>query len=297
MSRCAQCDRRIDDGVDCPKCDAVVCSERCLKTHSRDNHTKKASRVPLYGALGCGVLLFSCCGFGTITTMLANSRAKAQIAEADQLWADGKRAEAVEKYAANYERADDKPQLLRRVVEFRLESGDTAEAKKWLARGISDKVEVVYEGKAKEEFAALRQELADDEAKARSKKEADARAEQERAAAAKREKEEKAKRDRASAALLAEEEFGDDNLVLLRKTVQGDKNEFSTSIKGTVVNRREKRVRNVQITFDVYDASGGKVGTASDAIDGLNPGEQWSFNALYLGTKCTQYRISKLVGR
>ena len=52
----------------------------------------------------------------------------------------------------------------------------------------------------------------------------------------------------------------------------------------------------VQITFDVFDREGNRVGTALDNINNLRSGETWKFKAHYFGEGARSYRVSKLEG-
>jgi hypothetical protein len=94
----------------------------------------------------------------------------------------------------------------------------------------------------------------------------------------------------------AEEEIDANGLVLLRKTVEGKGGELDGEITGIVVNRRGKKLRYAQITFNLYDDSGAQVGTALANINGLEPGGRWKFSATSFGTNFTKYKFSELSG-
>lgn len=100
----------------------------------------------------------------------------------------------------------------------------------------------------------------------------------------------------AEAARRAEEEYEQNGLVLLRKTVQGKGGQFSGEITGTVINRRTRKLNYAQITFNLYDQSGAQVGSAVANINGLEPGGRWNFKASTFGTDFSTYKINELSG-
>ena len=148
-------------------------------------------------------------------------------------------------------------------------------------------LELAEEKKNKKEFEKI--------AKAEAKREeAEMKAEKTRIDA-----EEKAVASRKLAeekALKAEEEYEQNGLVLLRKTVHGKQSEFGGEISGEVINRRKHKLSYAQIQFNLYDDSGAQVGTALANINGLEPGGKWKFEAHSLGTKFSTYKFSELTG-
>jgi hypothetical protein len=94
----------------------------------------------------------------------------------------------------------------------------------------------------------------------------------------------------------AEEEYEDNGLVLLRKTLKGTSDGFSASITGTVVNRRKNKLAYAQITFNLYDDDGAQVGTAIANVNGLEPGGSWKFKAIGIPAKYSTYKINELSG-
>ena len=118
----------------------------------------------------------------------------------------------------------------------------------------------------------------------------------EKYAAEVRRKEEAARQRAEAARLKAEEEYDNNGLVFLRKTTNGTSGQFGGEVTGTVVNRRAKKLRYVQITFILYDASGAQVGTALANINDLEPGARWNFKATSFGTKFDTYKFSELSG-
>lgn len=64
-----------------------------------------------------------------------------------------------------------------------------------------------------------------------------------------------------------------------------EKDAFTTKVKGVLKNNTDKKKDYIQITFNVKDKAGNKVGTAFDNVSALGPGETWAFNAHYLGSE------------
>jgi hypothetical protein len=100
----------------------------------------------------------------------------------------------------------------------------------------------------------------------------------------------------AAAARKAEEEYDNKGLVLLKKTLKGTRGQFGGEITGTVVNRRSRKLRYAQITFNLYDESGARVGSAVANINDLEPGSRWNFKASTLGTDYVTFKFSELSG-
>lgn len=109
-------------------------------------------------------------------------------------------------------------------------------------------------------------------------------------------KAEEDKKAAADAARKAEEEYEQNGLVLLRKTVEGKTGQFGGEITGIVINRRNRKLNYAQITFNLYDDSGAQVGTAIANVNGLESGGRWKFKASSLGTDFSKYKINELTG-
>lgn len=112
-------------------------------------------------------------------------------------------------------------------------------------------------------------------------------------------KQKAAERERAialEAARKAKEEYEQNGLVLLRKTLQGKSGELTGEITGTVINRRNRKLRYAQISFNLYDDSGAQVGTALANVNGLEPGGKWKFKATAFGTDFSTYKVNELTG-
>jgi len=71
-------------------------------------------------------------------------------------------------------------------------------------------------------------------------------------------------------------------------------------IVGTVTNLSESRIKFARIEFDALDSNDYKLGTASDSISGLSPGETWKFSAEWHsygnGQQASKYRFGSLDG-
>lgn len=182
------------------------------------------------------------------------------------------------------------------------------------------KLDQQHHAEIAELFADYQQAVADWNEKRRPLKEAvdERKKSLEEALAAKAEREREAERERqriaqqkaveaeaarkaatdaaAEAARRAEEEYEQNGLVLLRKTVQGRQGQFDGEITGTVINRRTRKLNYAQITFNLYDQSGAQVGSAVANINGLEPGGKWNFKATTFGTDFSTYKINELSG-
>lgn len=107
--------------------------------------------------------IFACCGSVGFIAMQANKKKQETLAEADRLYAT-KPAEAVQKYKEGYDAASDrKAEVLQRIVDH--EAGNTAEAEKWVEKGLDDKLTVAYtSAAAKDLHAKAQKDRADREA-------------------------------------------------------------------------------------------------------------------------------------
>ena len=85
-------------------------------------------------------------------------------------------------------------------------------------------------------------------------------------------------------------------LVLLKNTVSGRSDGDFATITGTVVNRTGRKLRYVQIIFNMYDKSGAQVGNAIDNLNGFESGGRWNFKATAFGSKTAHYGFSELSG-
>lgn len=136
------------------------------------------------------VALLACCGSAVFFSMKSRERQEKALAEADKLYAT-KPVEAVARYKDVYPAAGSrKAEVLQRIVDHEAEAGNTAEATKWVEKGIDDKLAVAYtSAAAKNLHAKVQKDRADKEAAKQA----------ESAAKAKRTDEEKGGRDQVRA--------------------------------------------------------------------------------------------------
>jgi HEAT repeat protein len=97
-------------------------------------------------ALGCVVLLVILVGLGVGAWWLTTSGVRSRLAEADRLWTEGQKAEAVKVYQKHADEdlrviyGDDRVKVFQRLVEYDLEQGDIASAKAHLDKAAKQKV-------------------------------------------------------------------------------------------------------------------------------------------------------------
>jgi len=117
----------------------------------------------LLGAIALS--FFACCGSVGFFSMQSQTQKQEALAEGDRLYAT-KPAEAVQKYKAGYDDAGDrKAEVLQRIVDHEAANGNTAEATKWVEKGIDDKLNPAYtSATAKDLHAKIQKDRADREA-------------------------------------------------------------------------------------------------------------------------------------
>lgn len=107
-------------------------------------------RDAILGLLVLGALSVGCC-IG-LPTWLATKEAAAarELKAADALYAEGKKAEATTKYKEHFDKApdSDKPLALKRIVEQEVDAGHADEARRWVERGLDQRVAAAYEAPA-----------------------------------------------------------------------------------------------------------------------------------------------------
>ena len=93
--------------------------------------------------LGCTFwsLVLSCC-FGVPGWIY---HAQKPRVEANRMYDEGRKAEAVAKYQEMWERLDSPPDMLKRIVEYHLETKNEAEATRWVEKGLDKNVAVNYD--------------------------------------------------------------------------------------------------------------------------------------------------------
>jgi hypothetical protein len=103
----------------------------------------------MWSLLGCGGVLALGVVVVVVIAFLVNQSVKRQaesLVEADRLLQAGKTDEAVAKYKDGYGAAGDrKAEVIRRIVDFEAGKGNNAEAKKWVERGLSDKLVLSFD--------------------------------------------------------------------------------------------------------------------------------------------------------
>lgn len=117
----------------------------------------------LVGAVTLAFL--ACCGSVAFFSMKSRQAQEAALAEADKLYAT-RPAEAVVKYKEGYPAAGSrKAEVLQRIVDHESKAGNTAEATKWIEKGLDDNLTVGYtEPAAKDLHAKVQKDRADREA-------------------------------------------------------------------------------------------------------------------------------------
>ncbi len=137
-----------------------------------------------------------CCG----GCPASREEVKKKIDKADVLWDSGKKSDAVMEYRQVYEdaRSDEKERMLPRILEYEVSAGNTDEAKKWIKRGLEDKLKVEYtDPDAKKLFAVAKKEY-DEAAAEKERKELETKAKAEREAAEREAARKKAKAEEAA---------------------------------------------------------------------------------------------------
>ena len=127
---------------------------------------RRRSGKALTWLLGAAVLaFFACCGSVGFFAMQSQKKKQEALAEGDTLYPT-KPAEAVVKYKEGYDAAGTrKAEVLQRIVDHEAGAGNTAEAAKWVEKGLDDKLTVAYtSGAAKDLYAKAQKDRADKEA-------------------------------------------------------------------------------------------------------------------------------------
>jgi hypothetical protein len=66
-------------------------------------------------------------------------------------------------------------------------------------------------------------------------------------------------------------------------------------LTGMVVNNTQKAYRYVEISYNLYDSTGGQIGIASAHTSGLEPNGRWMFKTV-IDDKCADFKLAKLEG-
>lgn len=67
-------------------------------------------------------------------------------------------------------------------------------------------------------------------------------------------------------------------------------------IVGRARNTSGRRLKRATVSFDLWNDLNEKVGTATDSIRGLEPGETWRFEIVVFNRSATQYRLAGASG-
>lgn len=92
------------------------------------------------GCAFCALVLSCCCGFPMKTYYAHKPRM-----EANRLYDEGQKAEAVARYEEMWERVGARADMLKRIVEYHLEVKNEAEATRWIEKGLDKSVAVDYD--------------------------------------------------------------------------------------------------------------------------------------------------------
>lgn len=178
---------------------------------------------------GCLLIVLACAG---VCVGWANytQRARDDLAAADRLYAEGQRGEAVAKYKDRFAHLpnDRRAEVIRRVADHEAVSGDGAEARRWVEKGLDAKQDITYESPAARDLLARVQR---ERAEAEAKKQAETARKQAEAAKRKTEEEEQKKgmavtADALRAAYSADPKAADAKYKGKTLRVTGDVNEY-----------------------------------------------------------------------
>lgn len=67
-------------------------------------------------------------------------------------------------------------------------------------------------------------------------------------------------------------------------------------ISGTIRNNTEKKYSYVIVEINLYDASGSQIGSTSDTVENLMPGDTWKFKAICTEKEAKSYKIVRIRG-
>ncbi len=144
-----------------------------LVSFARARSRRRPGKV-LAWLLGIAALaMLACCGSVGFFAMQSNKKQQEALAEGDRLYAT-KPAEAVPRYKEGYPAAGDrKAEVLQRIVDHEAGAGNTAEASKWVEKGLDDKLAPAFtSAAAKDLYAKAQKERADKEVAKKAAEEA-----------------------------------------------------------------------------------------------------------------------------
>jgi len=182
--KCRHCGETLDPALRAAE-EARRDAKRARRTR-RDEDDEEEDEAParsgfrLFSCGGCLLAALALVGLGVGGYLYVHRQQVQAVNEGTRLWDAGQRDAAVAKYKEGYPGAGDmKASVLRRIVEHEASKGNTAEARKWIERGLDDRLDVAYEGDAGELLAEVKKEREEKAAKKKAEEEARAQARRE----------------------------------------------------------------------------------------------------------------------
>lgn len=77
---------------------------------------------------------------------------------------------------------------------------------------------------------------------------------------------------------------------------EGSYDGFAYYVNGTIKNNTDKQYSYVQVTFNLYDASGAQIGTAMSNINNLEGNGTWKFKAIGGTENAASYKLAEITG-
>lgn len=77
---------------------------------------------------------------------------------------------------------------------------------------------------------------------------------------------------------------------------EGSYDGFAYYVNGTIKNNTDKQYSYVQVTFNLYDASGTQIGTAMANINNLEGNGTWKFKAIGGTQNAASYKLAEITG-
>jgi hypothetical protein len=145
---------------------------------------KPKRKFPIFlvigGIVGAVALIplscFFCCGFMGILGFQRQQETRKTLEEANQLWAAGRKADAVAKYKPLIDEAidavpsSDKPTVYQRVIEFEIEQGNTSYAKRMIEKAVDRDVSLSFTSPTARQLLAEAQREREDRRLAEAKR-------------------------------------------------------------------------------------------------------------------------------
>lgn len=101
----------------------------------------------------------------------------------------------------------------------------------------------------------------------------------------------------AEAALLTAEQGNVPALSLLDDAVSAEQKSGALTLSGTIQNHSARDYSYAQVNFNLYDANGNQIGTASDCISNLKPSTIWNFSATAFDSqsRAASYELADII--